>query len=167
MTAGAHGRCPMLQEGSSQRMSSDAPSQRWSLFIPQRSHRPSSQRWSLFIPQRGPSSIIPEVVFAHHPRGSLFIPQKGPSSIIQEGRCSSPRGAIVHHPRGRCSSSQRGHRPSSQRICPRRPCDALNLPEGIEAKRQFSRSAELGSQIGTETKPVIQWSYAASFFSSS
>jgi len=42
--------------------------------------------------------------------------------------------------------------------------EALLEEDPAEAKRQFLRSTELGSQFGTETNPVIQWAYAASFF---
>jgi len=45
--------------------------------------------------------------------------------------------------------------------------EALLEEDLAEARRQFLRSAELGSQIGTETNPAVQWSYAASFFASS
>jgi len=43
--------------------------------------------------------------------------------------------------------------------------EALLEEDLAEAKRQFLRSTELGSQLGTETNPAVQWSYAASFFS--
>lgn len=42
--------------------------------------------------------------------------------------------------------------------------EALLEEDLAEAKRQFLRATELGSQLGTETNPVVQWSYAASFF---
>lgn len=36
-----------------------------------------------------------------------------------------------------------------------------NNPE--EARRQYHRATEIGAQLGTETNPAIQWTYAATF----
>lgn len=41
---------------------------------------------------------------------------------------------------------------------------ALLKEDPVKARRQFLRATELGGQLGTETNPVVQWSYAASFF---
>jgi len=41
---------------------------------------------------------------------------------------------------------------------------ALLLGDRGEAKRLFRRSTELGSQCGTESNPVVQWTYVATFF---
>lgn len=38
-----------------------------------------------------------------------------------------------------------------------------NDPE--EARRQYRRATELGAQLGTESNPAIQWTYAATFTS--
>lgn len=40
----------------------------------------------------------------------------------------------------------------------------LHSGSAEEARRLFRRSMELGSQCGTETNNVVQWTYAASFF---
>jgi len=32
-----------------------------------------------------------------------------------------------------------------------------------EARRQYHRATEIGAQLGTETNPAIQWTYAATF----
>ena len=42
---------------------------------------------------------------------------------------------------------------------------ALLAEDPEEARRLFRRSGELGSQCGTETNPVVQWTYAATFWS--
>lgn len=41
---------------------------------------------------------------------------------------------------------------------------ALISGDREEAKRLFRRATELGSQCGTESNPVVQWTYAATFF---
>ena len=40
---------------------------------------------------------------------------------------------------------------------------ALLSGDREEAKRLFRRAVELGSQCGTESSPVVQWTYAATF----
>lgn len=42
--------------------------------------------------------------------------------------------------------------------------EALLEEDLAEAKRRFLRSAELGGQFGTETNPVIQWTFVATLF---
>lgn len=42
--------------------------------------------------------------------------------------------------------------------------EALISDDLVEAQRLFRRSIEMGSQMGTETNPVIQWVFVASFF---
>jgi hypothetical protein len=42
--------------------------------------------------------------------------------------------------------------------------EALLKKDASEARRLFLRASELGSQFGTESNPVVQWSFAASFF---
>lgn len=41
---------------------------------------------------------------------------------------------------------------------------ALTQGETAEARRLFLRAIDIGTQVGTETVPAIQWTYAASFF---
>lgn len=41
--------------------------------------------------------------------------------------------------------------------------EALIRDDRQEAQRLFRRATELGSQCGTETNPVVQWTYAATF----
>lgn len=43
---------------------------------------------------------------------------------------------------------------------------ALLMGKTKEAKRRYRRALDVGSQFGTESNPVIVWTYAASFFRS-
>ena len=42
--------------------------------------------------------------------------------------------------------------------------EALWENDPVEARRFFRRATEISAQLGTETNPAIQWTYAASFF---
>lgn len=42
--------------------------------------------------------------------------------------------------------------------------EALIRNDTTEARRLFRRSIEIGTQMGTETNPIIQWAFVASFF---
>lgn len=42
--------------------------------------------------------------------------------------------------------------------------EALLERNPAESWKQFRRASELGAQFGTESNPVIQWTFAASFF---
>lgn len=42
--------------------------------------------------------------------------------------------------------------------------EQLFLGDDGEARRLFRRTADVGGQLGTETNPVIQWTFAATFF---
>ena len=44
--------------------------------------------------------------------------------------------------------------------------EALLREEPLESRMLFWRASEMGAQFGTESNPVVQWTYAASFFSS-
>ena len=43
--------------------------------------------------------------------------------------------------------------------------EALAVDNTDEARRLFRRSVQLGTQCQTESNPVVQWAYAATFFS--
>lgn len=46
----------------------------------------------------------------------------------------------------------------------REAVEALLRKDVVNARRLFWRASELGSQFGTESNPIVQWTFAASFF---
>jgi hypothetical protein len=44
--------------------------------------------------------------------------------------------------------------------------DRLRRGDEVEARRFFRRAVTLGGVYGTPSNPLIQWTYAASFFPS-